>query len=52
MNEMDFLTEDNPVDTTADAAPWRILIVDDDAGVHRMTRWVLKGVEFRERPIE
>lgn len=32
--------------------PWKILIVDDDEEVHRVTRWVLRGLRFESRPIE
>lgn len=32
--------------------PWRILIVDDDHEVHSVTRYALRKVEFRGRPLE
>lgn len=31
---------------------WKILIADDDADVHEVTRMVLRGVRFRGRPLE
>ena len=31
--------------------PWQVLIVDDDEDTHRMTRFVLGGLTFRDRPI-
>ncbi len=33
------------------AAPWKILIVDDEPGVHDVTRLVLKGFTFDGRPL-
>jgi diguanylate cyclase len=35
----------------ADAAPWKVLVVDDDDQVHAITRLVLRHVRFRERPL-
>ena len=32
--------------------PWKILIVDDDADVHSMTRLALRDVHYRNRPLE
>ncbi len=32
--------------------PWLILIVDDDASIHAATRMVLRGVNFRGRPLK
>ncbi|MEI7839828.1 MAG: response regulator [Methylococcaceae bacterium] len=31
---------------------WRILVVDDDEGVHTMTRLILEDIHFENRPIE
>lgn len=39
---------DRPLD---DCIPWKILIVDDDDEVHKLTRLVLGDVTFEERPI-
>ncbi|MEH6651713.1 MAG: response regulator [Motiliproteus sp.] len=33
-------------------APWRILVVDDEEGVHGITRMIFRGYRFEERPIE
>lgn len=33
-------------------APWRILVVDDEEGVHGITRMIFRGYHFEERPIE
>lgn len=32
--------------------PWKILIVDDDEGIHSITRMVFRDYEFENRPIE
>lgn len=34
------------------ASPWPVLIVDDDEGVHSITKVVLSDVCFRDRPLE
>jgi signal transduction histidine kinase/CheY-like chemotaxis protein len=34
------------------AAPWKVLIVDDDAEVHAATRFALAGAEILGRPLE
>ena len=36
----------------AQAAPWPILVVDDDADVHAMTRVLLRDFSFEGRPFE
>ncbi|MEH6443871.1 MAG: response regulator [Oceanospirillaceae bacterium] len=32
--------------------PWKVLIVDDDEGIHSITRMVFRDYEFENRPIE
>ncbi|QJE74280.1 diguanylate cyclase [Aerophototrophica crusticola] len=32
--------------------PWRVLVVDDDEEVHSVTRYALRKVSFRDRPLE
>ena len=32
--------------------PWRLLVIDDDDEVHRVTRFALRGVEIEGRPLE
>lgn len=32
--------------------PWRVLVVDDEEGVHGITRMIFRGYEFEGRPIE
>ena len=34
------------------AAPWKLLLVDDDAEVHAVTRLVLGNFRFEDRPLE
>jgi diguanylate cyclase (GGDEF)-like protein/PAS domain S-box-containing protein len=36
----------------AGGRPWRILIVDDDAEVHSVTKLALRGVTYKERGLE
>jgi CheY-like chemotaxis protein len=31
--------------------PWKILVIDDDEGIHSITRMVFRGYEFEQRPI-
>ncbi|EPJ46183.1 MAG: hypothetical protein OFPI_34940 [Osedax symbiont Rs2] len=33
-------------------APWKVLVVDDDEGIHSITRMVFRGYQFESRPIE
>jgi CheY-like chemotaxis protein len=32
--------------------PWKVLIVDDDEGIHSITRMVFRDYEFENRPVE
>lgn len=44
-----------PVDMAAegdDGQPWKVLIADDDQGVHAATTFALSSFRFRNRPIE
>ena len=36
----------------AAAAPWKVLIADDEPEVHQVTRLVLGGFRFESRPLE
>lgn len=50
----DFLFQDDDTDTTIVdilQKPWKVLIVDDDHGVHDITRLALKNVQVKERPL-
>jgi diguanylate cyclase (GGDEF)-like protein len=53
---MDFLIDDGaqgaPPSTANDAAPWRVLIVDDAHEVHEATRFALRGFTFEGHGIE
>lgn len=33
-------------------SPWRVLVVDDEEGVHGITRMIFRGYEFEQRPVE
>jgi CheY-like chemotaxis protein len=39
-------------EAVASAKPWRILIVDDEQGVHDVTEFALSRVTFRDRPLQ
>ncbi|MCW8885587.1 MAG: response regulator [Motiliproteus sp.] len=36
----------------SDNAPWKILVVDDEEGIHGITRMIFRGYQFENRPIE
>ena len=57
--EDDWLVVDDDVADPATLAhakeevrPWRVLIVDDEADIHTVTRMALRGVQFKGRPLE
>jgi diguanylate cyclase (GGDEF)-like protein len=57
MNEQDLLEfvqedESSQTATAAVAPPWRILVVDDDEGVHESTRFGLRGLLIEDRPVQ
>ena len=33
-------------------SPWRVLVVDDEEGVHGITRMIFRGYQFEQRPVE
>jgi signal transduction histidine kinase len=49
-----FAAEDDPTGASPDgeSLPWAVLIVDDDQDVHAITRIVLHGYRFKNRPVE
>lgn len=48
----DFLFQDEETDSvTVIAKPWKILIVDDDLGVHDITKLALKNLIIKDRPL-
>ncbi len=53
-DEIMFQDEDDTQETVepADESSWKVLIVDDDADVHRMTKFVLSHVSYASHPIE
>lgn len=51
-DELVFIEEDGPGrDSEGAACPWRILVVDDDPGVHEATRFALANVIILDRPL-
>jgi len=46
------ILEDAPVDHLPDGAPWCVLVVDDDPGVHDVTRLALVDFRFEGRKLE
>ncbi|MDL2356680.1 MAG: DUF3369 domain-containing protein [Pseudomonadota bacterium] len=55
VDDDDWLLEDDAVAPGAAQAwqrPWRVLIVDDDADVHAVTRLALRNVSFKGRELE
>jgi response regulator RpfG family c-di-GMP phosphodiesterase len=51
-DELVFLDEHEDGEIGPAAAPWKILIVDDEPDVHIATKLALKGFEFDGRPLE
>lgn len=49
LNETEDTQSDNP---KQDHQPWKILIVDDEKDIHKMTQLVLNSVTFADRPLE
>jgi signal transduction histidine kinase len=47
-----FVEEDEGQKVGPSANPWRILIVDDEATVHQVTRFALAGYRYLDRPLE
>jgi response regulator RpfG family c-di-GMP phosphodiesterase len=57
MSKDDFLFKDDNQDADStpqpnSAAPWRVLIVDDDDSIHQITNLVLNHFEFEQRPLQ
>jgi two-component system sensor histidine kinase ChiS len=53
-DEVLFAEEDEPAPPTAEEEPsgyWRIMLVDDEAEIHSVTRLALAGVSFRNKPL-
>ncbi|QEN05400.1 response regulator [Thiospirochaeta perfilievii] len=47
-----FKDEEEKKDETSNIKPWKILIVDDEADVHSLTKMVLTGYSFENRPLD
>ncbi len=50
----DFLIDDDDIDSPPEAEkkPWHLLVVDDEEGVHDITKVALQRFSFEDRPIE
>ena len=46
-----FAAEEEVPARGASLPPWKILVVDDDEGVHTVTRMVLRDLSFENRPV-
>lgn len=44
--------EDADDEVSNDALPWRVLVVDDDQGIHDVTVLLLNEFRYRDRPLE
>lgn len=47
-----FKDESLPDSPSLSGAPWKILIVDDEADVHNVTTFMLSGQRFQNRPLQ
>ncbi|BBK36788.1 transcriptional regulator [Allostella sp. ATCC 35155] len=56
MVEDDFFPDEpdeaGPPSAEAGGDPWNVLIVDDEPGIHQVTRLALGGIRFQGRPVE
>jgi CheY-like chemotaxis protein len=41
-----------PLDSGEDLDPWKIMVVDDEKGVHSVTKFALKNFSFKNRKLE
>ncbi len=46
-----FLFSEEPEEAVNEALPWKILIVDDEPDIHKMTQLALTGLTYKDRPI-
>jgi len=51
-DELIFAAETKHVDPPHNTKPWKLLVVDDDEFVHKVTRLVFAEYRFEERPVE
>ena len=47
-----FADDKDDAQKSMDIKPWRILIVDDENDVHTLTKMVLAGYTFQNRPLK
>ena len=53
MNDSRTLTEISASSTSSPARPaWKVLIADDDAAVHQVTKMVMSGFQFDDLPVQ
>ena len=53
MEDSIFADEPSPDDSPLEPlAPWHVLVVDDEAGVHQVTEMVLRDFKFDDRPLK
>lgn len=50
-DKLQFL-EDQPEPDTVNVVPWRLMVIDDEADVHRATEFALTGVKILGRPLQ
>ncbi len=48
---LEFLDETSDDDRVSHTRPWKILIVDDEPAVHRVTHLTLDGFRYQDRPV-
>jgi len=51
MNDELVFAQEVQTDSAVDNQPWKILIVDDDEGIHSVTKLALEGVRINDRPL-
>lgn len=51
-DELTFAAENEVSNLNSDLQPWRIMIIDDEPGVHDVTKLALKRVKFAGRALE
>jgi len=55
MNDNQSFTEHadaSPASNRSEAGAWKILIADDDAAVHQVTKMVMAGFQFDDKPVQ
>jgi CheY-like chemotaxis protein len=52
MDDDDFLDDDDELGTVTDQVPHVMLVVDDEPGIHEVTRLALRSLNFAGRPLQ